>query len=968
MSILEERRKLIADEMEVGRGSAFVYDYPVSLEPPFKPFSFRPEKRSLFDSLFQHRDKTPQSLPDNLRHGRLNFIRIKPSREDKYSLDIAEQFILALPVSSPIAFEIIGQGGKIRFQIVSEENQAPSIISQVSSHFPGADVYPEEDLLNDVLSANAVARAYRLKNTHFLPLNVNGSADPYRTLFGCLANLDRGRVGAFQILFAPVTQNWLDNIYKASRNQYDPSQSPFFDIPKLPAIVDKKLSKILYAASIRMLATDETLLVNMESFLKQADNGENGIIPVGGNYPVRSIIDRNTHVHGSILNSTELAYFLHLPAPDVLDSIYAIEQAAKSYPAHEENTLDGPVLGYNLHRGVKKAVHHSRHLPNRHIIVIGDSGEGKTNFILWLLIQMSQSNEGIGVVDPHGSLSWELLRRIPKERKDDVVFFNAADFDFPMIFNPLANRGTKLEREIIREDIIDICESLSEVPLGVNVLHVLNFSVITLLTRPDSILQDIERLLLDKKWRSKFLASIEDDRIQMFWELEFPLLERRGIVTSITNKLSSVLLPDSAIAPMLAQRENKIDFIKIMNDKKILICNLALGKFGKKNGQILGKLLVSRLNISAMMREEGRQYPDFYLFLDEAQTILSKSIADTLSGGRKFGLHILLANQMAGDIPDSIMRHAFNASTLISFATDNPHNQMLMEKTFAKKFTAEDRGRLKKGETLVKMGTSVFNMKTELVPDPPSVNWVDEIIATSRAKYTAKSTKDEPAEKAKTFKQRESRESKSLHHDTPMLSPQEKNFLECVFKNPTLYIVGLYKEQGLSAYMGDKIKKNLKDKGLITEIATHLGPGSRLVKFVSLTPQGFNSLGVDLEDNGKGGPLHRYWQSVVKRYAEAKGYNAVIEESIPESNETVDLSFKKQDKRIAIEISISNKAEREIDNARKCLDAGFDQITVLFLREDKMLEFADRSLQSFSDEERARISTGLLSEFCRFIN
>ena len=470
MSTIEERRELIKAEMEVGQGSAFVYDYPVSLEPPFKPFSFRPEKRSLFDSLFQRIDKNVQSLPDNSRHGRLCFIRIKPSREDKYLLDIAEQFILALPVSSPIAFEIIGQGGRIKFQIASEENQAPAVISQVSSHFPGADVYPEEDSLKDVLSTRAVARAYRLKNTHFLPLNVNGSTDPYRTLFGCLANLDRGRVGAFQILFAPVTQNWPDNIYKASRNQYDPSQSPFFDIPKLPAIVDKKLSKILYAASIRMLATDEKLLVNMESFLKQADNGENGVIPVVGNYPVRSIIDRNTHVHGSIMNSTELAYFIHLPAPEVIDSANCIEKAGKSYAVSDEYTSNGPVLGYNLYRGVKRTVCHTTHLPNQHVYSPGASGSGKSNSILNSAIQRIERGQGIAVIDPHGSLIRQgLLPRIPKARKDDVIYFNGGDFRHPMALNALANGGTKLEKEHIRVDSLNLFEDIFETALGVNI-------------------------------------------------------------------------------------------------------------------------------------------------------------------------------------------------------------------------------------------------------------------------------------------------------------------------------------------------------------------------------------------------------------------------------------------------------------------------------------------------------------------
>lgn len=548
----EERRKFVTDEMEAGRGSAVVYDYPVSLEPPFKPFNVRPEKHSLFEGLFPHAEKARQVLPDKPDNGgRFYFIRIKPSREDKFSLEIAEQFILSLPTSSPIAFEIMGHGGKTRFQIAVEENHADAVISQISSHFPGADVYLEEDLLKDVIPTLAAAHAYRLKNTHFLPLNIaNGAIDPYRSLFGCLANLEFERMGVFQILFTPVSHNWQDNMWRASRNTYDPAQSPFIDLPQLPKSVDKKITKPLFAVAVRMLASDESLLTTMESFLKQADNGENGIIPASGTCPARSILERNTYVHGSIMNSTELSYLLHLPAADVLDSINGIDKAVKSYAVNEEFTHDGPVLGFNLHRGIRRVICHPRNLPNQHGYISGESGQGKSNLILSIAAQRINRNEGVAVIDPHGALIKDILRRIPKDRIDDVIYFNAGDFKYPMAINPLAHHGTKLEKEHIRVDLLNFFEELFEAPLGVNIQHTLNFIIISLLTRCDSTLQDIERLLIDKSWRTKFLQSIEDDRIRMFWEQEYPLLERRGINTAILNKMSPLTLPDSTIAPM----------------------------------------------------------------------------------------------------------------------------------------------------------------------------------------------------------------------------------------------------------------------------------------------------------------------------------------------------------------------------------------------------------------------------------
>ena len=109
--------------------------------------------------------------------------------------------------------------------------------------------------------------------------------------------------------------------------------------------------KPLFAVSLRLLASDEALLRTMEGFLKQFDSMDNGIIPISGTYPVHSIMARDTHVHGSILNSTELVYFVHLPAPELIDSMPCIERAAKSYPVPYEFTstaryLDKHAQGY----------------------------------------------------------------------------------------------------------------------------------------------------------------------------------------------------------------------------------------------------------------------------------------------------------------------------------------------------------------------------------------------------------------------------------------------------------------------------------------------------------------------------------------------------------------------------------------------------------------------------------------------
>lgn len=959
MRVLEEKRRLVLEEMGRGQGSPAVLSYPVELEPPFKPFTHKLEKRSFLQNFFDRKSES-RSVQVKINSFNPGFIRILPARDEKCALENAEQFLTSFPGGSPVFLEIACTGKQIGFQLTVDKAQTENIAAQIRAHFPGADAMVEEkDLLEEAKYQNLIARAYRLRASYFFPLVQATGFDPYRALFGVFDNIGSG-VAAFQVAFIPVRNNWKENLYLASRSQYDPGQSPFADLPHLPKLVDKKISKPLFAVSIRTLATDGSVLEAMDGFFNQFSTAENGIERVRGAYPSESILSRNSFVYGAILNSEELASLVHLPSQELVSATHNIRTARAAYPVPEEFTSGGPVLGINLYRGIKKQVCHSRNLPNQHCYQAGKSGYGKSNLILQTVIQRIEAGDGVAVIDPHGSLVRQgILPRIPAERKDDTIYFSAGDFGFPMAINPLAHSGSKLEKEHIRTDLLNFFEDLFEAPLGVNVQHTLNFLLVTLLSRQDSTLLDMERLMIDKDFRKEFLEGVEDERVLAFWELEFPSLDRRGIATAITNKLSPLILPDSTIGPMLSNRENKIDFLEIMDKSKIFLCNLSHGDIGKRNSQLLGKLLVSKIQIAAMRREGA--CPDFYLFIDEFQHMACSSMADILSGARKFGLHLCLANQMIGDIPDYILRHVFNASTMIFFASDSPNDQLLMEKNLSRKFKAEEIGQLRRGETLVKMVSSAFNMVTEKAPEPPSVNYADEIIARSRARYTA-SDKGQPVGLDKLVQKASMPKEK-----IPLISVQEKAFLESAYNHPLFSVTSTYKKQGLSAYMGDKIKSALKGKGLVREITTHLGQGSRIAKFLLLTPSGFNAIGIEPGKEGKGGVQHRYWQSVIKSYAEGKGYQAAIEEPTLEGKETVDLGLERDGIRIAVEVSITTGIEHEAGNTAKCLNAGYAKVVTLFLEEAKLEEFRNHIGKVLSEENRQRVLSGLVYDFCRFL-
>ena len=90
-----------------------------------------------------------------------------------------------------------------------------------------------------------------------------------------------------------------------------------------------------------------------------------------------------------------------------------------------------------------KAIYHGREKDfgikiddrRRHVYIIGKTGMGKTVMLENMAIQDIQSRRGVGIVDPHGEFAEKMLDFVPKNRINDVIYFNPADLDFPIAFN-----------------------------------------------------------------------------------------------------------------------------------------------------------------------------------------------------------------------------------------------------------------------------------------------------------------------------------------------------------------------------------------------------------------------------------------------------------------------------------------------------------------------------------------------------
>ena len=136
---------------------------------------------------------------------------------------------------------------------------------------------------------------------------------------------------------------------------------------------------------------------------------------------------------------------------------------------------------------------------------------------------------------------------------------------------------------------------------------------------------------------------------------------KKGSQTFLFKSIST--LGDFRIAP-------RLDLSFTMNNRRILIANLAKGTIGEQAANLLGSLLVSHLQLIAM--ERGALTPEqrvpFFAHIDEFQTFSSDAFASLLSEARKFALHFALANQFTAQLSRAVRAAVIgNAGTLIVF-------------------------------------------------------------------------------------------------------------------------------------------------------------------------------------------------------------------------------------------------------------------------------------------------------------
>jgi len=360
-----------------------------------------------------------------------------------------------------------------------------------------------------------------------------------------------------------------------------------------------------------------------------------------------------------VINTEELASIYHFPTP-FLETPNIQWLLAKKLPPSTNLPQEGLLLGENIYRGVKNNVYLKTGDRSRHAYMIGMTGTGKSVLLANLAIQDIRNGKGVCVIDPHGSLVESILPNIPKERVDEVIYFNPSDVNRPIGLNMLEGDSPE-QQDFAVQEMISIFYKLVTDPSMVGPMfeHNMRNAMLTLMADKEypGTIAEIPRIFTDKDFQKYKLTKVTDPMVRSFWEQEmaktsdFHKSEMLGYLISKVGRF----IENAMIRNIIGQPRSGFNFRQVMDEQKILLVNLSKGTTGEINSNLLGLIIVAKLQMAALARTDipEDQRKDFYLYIDEFQNFITDSIATILAEARKYKLNLTLAHQYIGQLTES---------------------------------------------------------------------------------------------------------------------------------------------------------------------------------------------------------------------------------------------------------------------------------------------------------------------------
>jgi hypothetical protein len=508
-------------------------------------------------------------------------------------------------------------------------------------------------------------------------------------------------------------------------------------------LVQEKLSKTIVETNIRIIASSSSL-ARTQALRADLENAFAQFAQVNGNSikwvevegrKQRALLHRYSYRlwnedESYPLNLSELASLFHFPMR-TKDVSNVKEKTYTQSPAPTDLMADGVVLGANTFRGVTTPIHFGKEDRVRHMYVIGQTGTGKTVILKNMIMQDILNGDGCCFIDPHGSDIDDILANIPPERAKDVVYFDPAYMARPMGLNMLEYDRNKPEtKTFVVNELLGIFNQLFDMKAsgGPGFESYFRNATLLVMEHPESgnTLLDISRVFSDKDYRDYKLSKCKNPLLNQFWANAEKTTGEQGLQNWVqyVNSKFDIFMTNDIMRPIIAQEHSAFNFREIMDTKKIFLVNLAKGRLGDINANLLGLIIVGKFSQAALSRVDQpdvTKRPDFYLYIDEFQNVTTPAIASILSEARKYRLSLNVAHQYIAQLSEEIKGAVFgNVGSMAVFRV-SADDAKYLESKFAPTFTADDIMKIDNYHAYVSLLSNGMPKKPfDIATNPPS--------------------------------------------------------------------------------------------------------------------------------------------------------------------------------------------------------------------------------------------------------
>lgn len=663
----------------------------------------------------------------------LAFLHLKIPKENERGPRFAEAALSGIaevlkPVEGIVSLELLFQEKFLYFYIVTSKKYLNFIKGQLFSQYPSLEIDQAQDYTKVLDNERFAGVELCLSKVDLYPIKTypHLEIDPLSHIAGIFAGFSKEEKGWIQILTKVVNKDSLKfrltHFLRSSfRKRFRSGTEEYLKM--LDKAEEEKFAKPLFRTKIRLLCITPSISRSRLQVQALASSFKHLSTPHLNSFKIkrlrkdkeflREYRQRRFLGKSYFLNSEELATFFHLPykgaeIPQVVKIKAKRAEPPVNLPKEKvykpselslfaETTFRNEQIRFGIKRKDRR----------RHIYAVGKTGVGKTKFLELLALEDIIHGKGVAILDPHGDLAEEILKYIPLKRIYDVVYFNPTDTEYPIGFNPMEQVKSFEYKQNIVAGFIGIFKKLLGWNWNQRLEHVLRYTTLALLDCPNSTVLGITRMLTDNLFRQRVISQIHDPLVKKFWTTEFASWSDQfanEAIVPIINKVGQ-FVASPLIRNIVGQPKSGFDLSEVMNNEKILIANLSIGKLGEENSNLLGSMLVTKIWQKALERasipEEERK--DFYVYIDEFQNFATSAFANILSEARKYHLCLNLAHQYIKQLPEEVQSTIFgNIGSIVSFRVGG-EDAAVLEKEFAPTFSASDLMNLDVREIYVKM-------------------------------------------------------------------------------------------------------------------------------------------------------------------------------------------------------------------------------------------------------------------------